>query len=107
MYLLAHPENGYPVDQQEAKAWVNSNPGALENVLAQMLLESLLPQIRPTGATDPRDKVLALLGIAHDNGRRFHFPGYKSPARDLYTAVVRYWLTRAGSTAGYLTGAVH
>jgi hypothetical protein len=99
MYLLAKPDTGDQVDQQEVKAWANSNPGALENVLAQMRLESLLLEIRPTGATDPRDKVLALLGIAHDNGRHFPFPGYTSPVRDLYTAAMRYWLNRAGFTA--------
>lgn len=98
MYLLANPGIGDPIDQQEAKAWIDSNPAALENVLAQMRLESLLPEIRPTGATDPRDKVLALLGIAHDSGRRFPFPGYMSPVGDLYTAVVRFWLNRPGAT---------
>jgi methionyl-tRNA formyltransferase len=42
MYLLIKPDTGDQVDQQEVKAWTNSNLGALENVLAQMGLESLL-----------------------------------------------------------------
>ena len=49
--------------------------------------------------------MLVLLGIAHDNGRRFPFPGYKSPVRDLYTAILRYRLNRAGSTAAMASAA--
>jgi hypothetical protein len=45
MYLLAKPDTGDQVDRQKVKAWANSNLSALENVLAQMGLESLLPEI--------------------------------------------------------------
>ena len=45
IYPLAKPDTGDQVDQQEVKAWAKSNLGALENVLAQMGLESLLPEI--------------------------------------------------------------
>ena len=45
MYLLVKPDTGDQVDQQEVKAWANSNLGALENAPAQMGLESLLLEI--------------------------------------------------------------
>jgi hypothetical protein len=45
MYLLAKPDTGDQVDQRKVKAWANGHLSALENVLAQMGLESLLPEI--------------------------------------------------------------
>jgi hypothetical protein len=45
MHLLANPDAGDQADQQEVKTGANGNLGALENVLAQLGLESLLPEI--------------------------------------------------------------
>jgi hypothetical protein len=55
-------------------------------------LKSLLPLLRPTACADPRDKVLALLGVGHDNNKYIVFPDYRWPVANLYVAIVKYWL---------------
>lgn len=54
----------YQDDLEEQKAWLQS--GAF---MEERKIKNLLPLLRPTACQDPRDKVLALLGIAHDRGR--------------------------------------
>ncbi|PMD31301.1 hypothetical protein L207DRAFT_519556 [Hyaloscypha variabilis F] len=55
-------------------------------------LKRLLPLLRSTTCKDPRDKVLALLGIGHDDSRWIVFPNYKWPVVNLYTCIVSYWI---------------
>ena len=66
--------------------------GGPQTFLTGRRLESLLPLICPTGVKDPRDKVLALLGIAHDDQKRIRFPDYCWPASNLYIAIAKYCL---------------
>jgi hypothetical protein len=52
----------------------------------------MLPTLRPTACLDPKDKVLALLGAAHDDQKNITFPTYALPVANLCITVVKYWL---------------
>ncbi len=58
--------------------------------LKRSRLKTLLPELRPTQATEPIDKVLALTGFAHDDGRTIVFLNGKNQVRLLYLTVVKY-----------------
>lgn len=72
-------------------AWLHSG-GFLE----QRKIKRLLPLLRPTTCKDPRDKVLAVLGISHDDNRWIVYPGYQWPVVNLYTSIVSYWVWGIG-----------
>ena len=84
MYSLSEKNK---IGLQEDLAWITS--GAF---MDRRKLKKLLPLLRPTACKDPRDKVLALLGIAHDDLRKIEFPTYEYPVMNLYTSVVSYWV---------------
>jgi hypothetical protein len=62
----------------------------------QRKIKRLLPLLRPTACKDPRDKVLAILGISHDDNRWIEYPDYKWPVVNLYTCIVSYWVWGVG-----------
>ncbi|KAE9381906.1 hypothetical protein N431DRAFT_491194 [Stipitochalara longipes BDJ] len=77
----------------------NPDDGAWLNRLVfhnERKIKRLLPLLRPTACKDPRDKVLALLGIAHDDYRWIVFPDYKWPVVNIYTCIVSYWIQEVG-----------
>jgi len=59
-------------------------------------IKRLLPLLRSTTCKEPHDKVLALLGIAHDDYRWIVFPDYKLPVVNLYACIVSYWIQEQG-----------
>jgi len=58
-----------------------------------MLLIRLLQCTREYNATDPRDKIYALLGIANDVTPQDIFPDYTQPPESVYLKVVRFMVT--------------
>ncbi|KAH6680846.1 heterokaryon incompatibility protein-domain-containing protein [Halenospora varia] len=72
-------------------AWLKSGV-----FLEKRKIKRLLPLLRPTACKDPRDKVLALLGISHDDNRWIEYPNYKWPVVNLYTSIVSYWVWGIG-----------
>lgn len=63
-------------------------------------LLDLLSQARDTFATDDRDKIFALLGIAGDAEYSLLKPNYKKPLVDVYTTLVRHLIERDRSLDG-------
>ncbi|KAL2128563.1 hypothetical protein VTI74DRAFT_9020 [Chaetomium olivicolor] len=61
-------------------------------------LKALLPELRPTQAMEPIDKVLALTGFAHDDGQKVAFPNGKDEVEMLYLTVIKYWITTQEDT---------
>ncbi|TPX18942.1 uncharacterized protein E0L32_011335 [Thyridium curvatum] len=61
--------------------------------LKKWRLKRLLPELRSAGATEPKDKVLALTGFAHDDGRKIELPNLPHQVSLLYLTVVKYWMT--------------
>jgi hypothetical protein len=49
---------------------------------------------RPSLATNPQDKVYALLGTTEEHDRDVIRPDYKIPVRDLYCRIARYFIER-------------
>jgi hypothetical protein len=49
---------------------------------------------RPSLATNPQDKVFALLGITEERDREAIKPDYNIPVRDLYCRIARYFIER-------------
>ncbi|KAH8600221.1 heterokaryon incompatibility protein-domain-containing protein [Bisporella sp. PMI_857] len=64
--------------------------------LEQRKIKRLLPLLRSTACKDPRDKVLAILGISHDDNRWIVFPDYEWDVVNLYTSIVSYWIWGVG-----------
>jgi hypothetical protein len=61
----------------------------------QFALKELLPMLRSAGATDPRDKVFALYGVASDRDESQLRPDYSLSVGKVYQAVAERW---AGAT---------
>lgn len=65
-------------------------------------LQSLLHSTRPVKATNPRDKVFALLGLSGesrnpDDWPKALMPDYTRSVQDVYTEVTRYCIQRTGN----------
>ena len=60
-------------------------------------LLSLMANFWPNEATDPRDKVYALLGLATDNHSDSIVPNYESPVALVYAESVKDIITRQRS----------
>ncbi|KIW16837.1 hypothetical protein PV08_04027 [Exophiala spinifera] len=61
-------------------------------------LEFLLPMFRTRDATDKRDKIIALLGIAEDGDDEALRPNYRIPVEDVYLQFAGHLLSRADTT---------
>jgi hypothetical protein len=48
------------------------------------------------GATDPGDKIYALLGLRSDSDTHFIVPDYEISVAELYTSVTRHFISRGG-----------
>ena len=72
---------------------------ALDNFrqTADMPLVSLLRCTRDYQASDPRDKLYALLGLASDIGPEDFFPDYSKPAQRVWEDLVKFMVTRRHS----------
>jgi len=57
----------------------------------------LLSEVRNSYATDDRDKVYAILGLASDINSLSLFPDYSKDAPELYIRMVRSWIQRDGN----------
>jgi len=57
-------------------------------------LQETLIQLHGFNATDPRDKIFALLGLAADTGEVILDPDYTALAEEVYTNTARYLLCR-------------
>jgi hypothetical protein len=75
--------------------------------LKRSRLKALLPELRPTQATEPIDKVLVLTGFAHDDGQKIVFPNGKDQLELLYLTVVKYWITTQEDTPYLLSHGFH
>lgn len=60
-------------------------------------LITLLKSCAHFGATDPRDQVYGLLGIAGDSGEPYFLPDYSQSVRDVYINVTRHIITKTMS----------
>ena len=86
---------------------LKSDKDAPERRLRQSRLKALLPLLRPTDATEPVDKVLALTGFAHDDGQKIVFPDQPGDVSLLYLTVVKYWMTTPNDTTYINTAGMH
>jgi hypothetical protein len=68
-----------------------SNPDLWNAVMAELIFEKLLRQTRSAQATDPRDKVYALLSLAIGDEKIMPKPDYSISVRETYLKVVDYW----------------
>ncbi|KAI8941232.1 hypothetical protein NX059_002467 [Plenodomus lindquistii] len=62
----------------------------------QTLLQ-FLDQSRHCDATDPRDKVFALLAMTPENSEQELLPNYRQSVQDVYISLARYLITRDGN----------
>lgn len=80
-----------------------SDPELWENVLAELIFEKLLRETRSAQATDPRDKVYALLGLAQGEKSIMPQPDYSISVRDTYLKVAKYWFhVKSGNDLTFL-----
>lgn len=63
--------------------------------LKKFRLKQVLPALRCNEATEPKDKVLGVIGFAHDDGRRIELPNQRDQVPLLYLTVAKYWMTTA------------
>jgi hypothetical protein len=90
---------------KRAMAWATHDN--FEKSFKQWRLKALLPEIRPAGTTDPRDKVLALTSFAHDDGRKIVLPDYGFPLAGFYITVAKYWFTSEEDRESNLVKAIY
>jgi hypothetical protein len=60
------------------------------NFFAQRRVKVMLSELRPAASTNPRDKVLALIGLSHDELRRIEFPAYQNTVSQLCCQVLAH-----------------
>lgn len=68
----------------------------------RMLLMQALLDSRRSLATEPRDKIYALLGMTRDGGEAVPAPHYNGCDAHIYTDVARHFITKQGHTAAIL-----
>lgn len=71
----------------------------------RMLLLKALLDSRRSFATEPRDKIYALLGLTRDGGEVVPAPHYTSSDAHIYTKVARHFIAKQGHTAAILLAA--
>lgn len=71
----------------------------------RMLLVRALVDSRRSLATEPRDKIYALLGLARDGGEVVPAPHYTCSDEHVYVDVARHFVARQGHTAAILLAA--
>lgn len=71
----------------------------------RMLLIQALVDSRRSVATEPRDKIYALLGLTRDGSEVVPVPHYENPDTDVYIGVARHMIVTQGHTASMLLAA--
>lgn len=71
----------------------------------RMLLMQALLDSRRSLATEPRDKIYALLGLTRDGGEAVPAPHYSGRDAHIYIDVARHFITKQGHTAAMLLAA--